>query len=82
MTDAFGEELRVGDYVGYITGGRYQDTIKGRVVQTKKMIQIEVTKAIGFCSSKPGDRIWIHPHRATKTLEDFSNPCDCDEEIR
>ena len=73
MTDAFGEELRVGDYVGYITGGRYQDTVKGRVVQFKKLTQIEVTQTVGHCFSKPGDKIWIHAHRATRTLESFDN---------
>lgn len=71
MTDAFGQELRVGDFVGYITGGRHQDTVKGRVVQIKKLVQIEVVQTVGYCSSKPGDKIWIHPHRTTRTLEEF-----------
>lgn len=84
MTDAFGEELKVGDYVGYITGGRYQDTFKGRVVKLgKTRFQIEVTKYHGTSPLKRvGETLWCEPHRATKTLEDFSDPCNCDKEIR
>lgn len=81
MTDAFGEPLEVGDFVGYITGGRYQDTFKGRIVQIKKMIQVEVTVAGNGVFVKEGATRWIHPHRATRTLEDFSNLCDCDWDI-
>lgn len=74
MTDAFGEPLRVGDYVGYVTGGRYQDSLKGRILKFgKTRIQVEITHYNGF-GTKVGDTKWIEPHRATKTLETFKNP--------
>lgn len=83
MTDSFGEPLEVGDYVGYVSGGRYQSGFKGRILKFgKTRFQIEITHYNGT-STIPlvGETKWCEPHRATKTLEDFSNPCDCDWDI-
>lgn len=71
MQDAFGQELRVGDYVGYVTGGRYQDSVKGRIVKFgKSRFQIEVTSHNSYTNLN-GKTLWCEPHRATRTLESF-----------
>lgn len=76
MTDAFGEPLEVGDFVGYVSGGRYQDSFKGHILKFgKTRFQIEITHYRGGSGIYlVGETRWLEPHRATKTLETFKNP--------
>lgn len=69
VTDAFGESIEVGDWVGYLSGGKFPTLIKGQVVEVRKQVKVRVTQKVsGFISD---EHHWCVPHRLVKTLETF-----------
>lgn len=69
MRDAHGAPLDIGDYVGYITGGRNPEQFKGVILEIRKKIKVEVTHP--GSGAKLGETRWVHGWRATRTLRDF-----------
>lgn len=69
VTDAFGESIEVGDWVGYLSGGKFPTLLKGQVTEVRKQVKVRVTKKVrGFFSD---EHHWCVPHRLVKTLETF-----------
>jgi hypothetical protein len=72
MTDAFGEPIEIGCYLG--TVDQEGDAWKGIVDKIgKRTVRIYVTDTN---SKRPftqvGDTKWVHPHRSIRTKESFS----------
>lgn len=68
-TDAFGEELRVGHFVGYISGGRFPTILKGEVVEIRKQVKVRVTKKIEGCAD---EFFWVNAHRCVRTKDNWT----------
>lgn len=69
VTDAFGESIEVGDWVGYLSGGKWPTMLKGQVVEVRKQVKVRVTQKVsGFVRDETH---WCVPHRLVKTLETF-----------
>jgi len=72
-TDAFGEEIQVGDWVSYFSGGKFPTILKGQVVEIRKQVKVRATQIIeGRYNFRSDDQThWCVPHRLTKTVETF-----------
>lgn len=70
VTDAFGEELRVGDYVGYISGGKWPTILKGEIVEIRKQLKVRVTQKVEGWGND--DYFWVNSHRCVKTLDSWT----------
>lgn len=70
VTDAFGEELRVGDYVGYISGGKWPTILKGEVVEIRKQLKVRVTQKVE--GTVFDDYFWVNGRRCVKTLDSWT----------
>lgn len=69
VTDAFGESIEVGDWVGYLSGGKFPTLLKGQVVEVRKQVKVRVTQKVrGLVLDGTH---WCVPHRLVKTLETF-----------
>lgn len=66
MRDAHGAPLHVGDYVGYITGGRNPETFIGQILEIRSKIKVKLTNERR--GTAPDGTRWIHSWRATRTL--------------
>ena len=62
--DAAGRDIGIGDRVGGVTSGRYQETIIGPIVKIgKTQVKITVEKSSRGRNGALGDEKWISPDR-------------------
>lgn len=75
--DAFEQEIRVGDWVGYAkVVDNYHRSVKGRVVEIAEYIRIDVDTASGFnhdefSEDEDGIYTWLDARHTIRTLEYF-----------
>lgn len=69
LNDAFGEEIRVGDYVGYVSGGKSPAILKGEVVEIRKQLKIRVTNRVRGAAD---EYVWVNAYRSVKTRDSWT----------
>lgn len=70
LNDAFGEEIRVGDYIGYVSGGKYPTILKGEVVEIRKQLKVRVTNRVSGLVQD--DYFWVNARRSVKTRDSWT----------